>query len=387
MEPVPRGGRAFDLAHLGVFLVALGVPLFGWCFLTPGRLDENRERHAFPTVTDNRSALQDFPPRFEMYLGDHLGGRETLLAWHRRLVFGVMDEPVMANVWVGNDGWLFVKQSDPFRGNPKKPSVAERIDHWTEALSERQAWLKAQGIEYLVVVAPDKASVYPEHLRGYPARHPPLEPGPALARGLEARGVTCVNLLPALLAEKDRTPHALYFKTDSHWTPDGARAGYKAVAKIVAERFPAFRMQPDSAYSLDRVLGTGDLRKLAGTAENEPPESARGYKPLTPFQEHPTPAYIIDLPKAEHLDLRASKLSSATTSGGPTLLFLRDSFGEQFLPFLQSDFPSALVISSYGMPAEVVRLEKPRLVIQLLVARQLYTLTPHNPAALKPGSP
>ena len=117
-----------------------------------------------------RYVLQDFPRHFELYLGDHIGYRDVLLAWHRRVVYGVLDEPVTAKVWIGKDGWLFLYQTDPFLGIPKAPSVASRIDRWTDIFEERHAYLKARGIEYIVVVAPDKADVYPEYLRGYPLR-------------------------------------------------------------------------------------------------------------------------------------------------------------------------------------------------------------------------
>ena len=59
------------------------------------------------------------------------------------------------------------------------------------------------------------------------------------------------------------------------------------------------------------------------------------------------------------------------------------SFGEHLHGFLRSDFRRVSNIGTYGLPLEAVRIEKPQLVIQLLVARQLYYLTPYNRPEVK----
>ena len=378
-----RQRRMFELVSVGVFLLAVGAPLFGLFFCTPGRLDENRERYAFPPLAPKKYVLQDFPKHFEMYLGDAIGFRDVLLGWHRRFVFGALSQPVTAKVWIGKDGWLFVNQTDPFLGNPKKPSAGERVEQWAEAYAEREAWLKARGIDYIVVVAPDKAAVYPEFLRGYPSRHPPLEMGTSLAGQLNARGVKCLNLLPTLLAEKERNPNPVYFKTDSHWTHDGSRAAYRAVAEVIRARFPDFVPKLDSEYHSVEAPAWCDLRKLAGLVEAEERGTARFLEPRTPFQLQDTPDYFAKSPASDHLNLLPSTVTETPTATGPRLLFLGDSFGHHLLPFLQSDFRRAAVLNSYGLPPEAVRIERPKLVIQLLVARQLYSVIPYNSPEIK----
>lgn len=388
MEPIPRsrGRRAVDFITVGVFALVIGLPVFGLFFRTPPKLEENRARYTFPPISAERYVLQDFPRHFEMYLGDHIGYRDVLLAWHRRAVYGLLDEPVTAQAWIGSDGWFYLNQSDPYRGNPKKPSANARTDLWVEALAERDAWFRAQGIEYIVLLAPDKAAVYPEHLRGYPQRHPPLELATPVAEKLKARGVTCVNLLPAIRAEKARHPELLYyFKTDSHWTPDGGRAAYHSAADAVRERFPDFRAHPDRDYTFGTNPG-GDLRALAGIRDDVPMEFARTYVPLTPIDYRATHGYFSPAQKAEQLDKNPIPISTSPSATGPKMLFLHDSFGAFLWPFVASDFRQASSIGTYGVPLEAVRIEKPRLVIQLLVARQLYCFIPSNPPEIAKGS-
>ena len=384
MRPSPRPRRrAFDISAVAIFLLAVGLPLYGLLFRTPGPLDENRDRYTFPAISTKRYALQAFPKHFEMYLGDRIGYREVLLRWQRQLVNGVLDEPVTKEAWVGKDGWIFINQSDPLGGNPKHPSPAARVDRWIEAFEERNAWLKSQGIEYIVVFAPDKAAVYPEHLRGYPARHPPLEMATPAAKILNERGVRCVNMLPAILTEKPSNPHPLYHKTDSHWTHDGARAGYKELSAAVAELFPEFRMQSDSGYDFGTRVFGGDLRKIAGVAADQPPEEVRIWHPRSTITIADAPDYFAVGQREEHLTHIKSTTANQPAATGPETLVLQDSFGDHLLGFIWNDFRHVTRIGTYGMPLEAVRREKPRLVIQILVARQLYWLGPVNPPEVK----
>jgi len=347
MEPKKRSRDriALDGATVAVFLAAVGLPLYGFFFRDPGPLDENRERYVPPRITADRYVHSEFTKHFEMYLGDHIGFRDVLLGWHRRIVFKYLDEPVTDRAWIGRDGWYYLNQSDPYRGNPSKPSVAARGDAWVEAFIERDAWFRSRGIEYIVLFAPDKAAVYPEYLPAQRRRHPPPEIATPVAEKLAARGVKCVNLLPAIRAEKERQPELqYYYKTDSHWTPEAARAAYGEIAAAVRERFPDFRPHPLSDYTFRETPG-GDLRKLAGIRDDEPMETVRTYEPRVPIDYRVTDEYFSAEQRGEQLDKSQSLVSAQPEASGPPMLFLNDSFGAFLQPFLFSDFKSVWCIS------------------------------------------
>jgi len=374
--------RLFDLLAIGLFASAIGLPMFGLFFRDPPKLDENRTRAGLPELPAKKYQFEAFAPRFELYLGDHLGYRDVLLGWHRQVTYGILGEPVTNQAWIGKDGWLYLNQSDPFGGNPKKPTPAERVEKWIDAYEARHHWLKSKGIDYIVVFAPDKAAVYPEYLKGYPARHPPLEMATPAAKILNERGVPCVNLLPALLEEKKSNPNLLYYKTDSHWNYDGARVGYRAIAAAVRERFPKFQIAPESSYAIRaESVVAGDTLRLAGFVEDAEPETIRKWTPLTAMTNR-VALHNFRTPEEKAtwsgVDDRIFEQPLAT---GPTLLFLHDSFGGHLFGFLGSDFSRVMALVTYGLPQEAVRVEQPQLVIQVIVARQLYSLSP--PSSLK----
>jgi alginate O-acetyltransferase complex protein AlgJ len=132
-----------------------------------------------------------------------------------------------AGVLLGRDGWLFTE---------------EEYDLPVDATSVRSAWvtqivdvadrLAREDVRLVVALVPAKA--------GQVAARP--HPLPALAAtrydatlaDLTAHGVATVDLRPALVALGD----AAWLRTDTHWTPEGARAAATAIAAEVARLAP-----------------------------------------------------------------------------------------------------------------------------------------------------
>lgn len=359
-----RTRRTFDILSILLFVMVVAVPVYGLFFRDAPPPEENRKLYPYPIISTKRYVWQSFPKQFEMWLGDHIGYRDVLLNWHSRMIYGVFDQPVTTGAWIGRDGWLFLTQPVPKNG----PNSQERVESWAAALAERHEFLRSRNIEYLVVIAPDKSSVYPEYLRGYPQRHPTPETGTALTERLTRRGVTCVNLLPTLLAAKGTESDLVYFKTDTHWTPSGARVGYSEMARAIGERFPDYRPRPIADYRVREHRETGDLRKMAGVPDDAPREVAATFEPNLPVDQALGPDYSATG--------TPSRISTQATASGPRTILLHDSFGGSWIPFFQTDFRRALFISTYGFPPAAIVAEQPKLVVQLIVARQLYTSLP-----------
>ncbi len=373
--PLPvRVRRVANVVTVLVFFLALGVPLFGFLFREPPPLDENRDRHPFPPVAFKRHVLQDFPQWFSMYFKDRVGYRDVLLKWHKHATYRWLDMPVSSQAWVGKDGWLYLNVADPFVRHPEKGSVNDRVDRWCEAFADRRAYLAERGIEYVVVLVPEKSAVYPEHLTGHPKRHPPPEPLARAEANLRDAGVPCVNLLPVLQSAKET--ESLYFVTDSHWTPVGSRRGYEAICDAVTAKFPAFRPHPEGHYSRREHAHAGDLLRLTGDTDRAPEPYRQYLPPPGTVTVDEAPAFAARLPdpmKPKHLPPVAFGNSSAT---GPGVVFLRDSFGDVLLPFFGADFPRVAAVGTHHFPTALIESEQPTVVVQEIVARFLYSTAP-----------
>lgn len=126
-------------------------------------------------------------------------------------------------VVVGRGGWLYTDEE--FKLDNDSPALIERnlalIDWVKRALAQRH-------IALLVALVPAKTRVYPEHLDH---RQPPALRQALYARTLDALradGIATAGLLQPLRAGKRQQP--TFLRTDTHWTPYGARLAAQAIA-------------------------------------------------------------------------------------------------------------------------------------------------------------
>lgn len=142
-------------------------------------------------------------------------------------------------VVLGKEDWLF--SDEEFKTySDAEPRVQTHLALVTWVRDE----LQRRGSTLSVVLLPSKARVYPEHLsrRKPSAIHADLYP--RLARDLAAAGVMHADLLRAL--QNGKTEDAVFLRTDTHWTPWGARVA----AREVANQLTAARLagQGDATY-------------------------------------------------------------------------------------------------------------------------------------------
>ena len=126
-------------------------------------------------------------------------------------------------VLVGSDGFMFLEHFRP-HPQPGWESQMARAVHVARAVHERLAIL---GIRLLVVPVPSKSMVYPDKLPSSVTAHPELHE--TFLSQLHARDIACVNLLQAL--NNERAQHRVFCKTDTHWTPHGARRAAEEIAR------------------------------------------------------------------------------------------------------------------------------------------------------------
>src|SRR5262245_15939830 len=166
MHRYPGVQRLTEVAVIAIFIITISLPLSGKLLGLESAfaLTENRFPAPFPTFELKGWSLVTFPRRFERYWDDSFAFRRHLIRWHSlaKLRLGLSPSP---KVLLGKDGYLFyaAEQSvDYFRA--VKPFTAAELVRWREDLEGRRAWLAERGIRYLVVVAPNKETIYPEFM-------------------------------------------------------------------------------------------------------------------------------------------------------------------------------------------------------------------------------
>lgn len=391
VEPVSR--KLADYLVIAAFLTGICLPAAGLVggFGMTNLLGEKRTAAGLPSWPTGKEQLLGFPVKFEAYFNDHFAFRDQFIRWHNRasVVWLGMTSPMasaeqqrhgIANealrtlsskVIPGESGWLFYAGDlviDDYRCT--RPFTSDQLAHLQEQLETRRDWLALRGIHYLVVVAPNKHTIYSEFLPQNVNRVGKASRLDQLVDRLNERtDLNVADLRGALLAAKEE--HRTYHRTDTHWNQFGAYMGYREVVRHLARWFPDVRPWPMSDFELRiRHAPGGDLAQVLG---------------------------LPDLLQEEWIELepriaRAAQIANQESSAaGPTLItehqdaslpravVLHDSFTTSLWPFLSEHFSHVQYIGTYGFESDAIEAAKPDVVIQEFVERTLQRPLPENP--------
>ena len=119
---------------------------------------------------------REFPQAFDRAFSDRFGGRDLLVRFHHGALLRVFGVSSLGTVMRGTDGWFYWLGEDGhsldrhYRGTLEFPQAY--VDDTAAELARRHDWLAARGIAYVVVVVPEKFTIYPEHLPPWIAKSP-----------------------------------------------------------------------------------------------------------------------------------------------------------------------------------------------------------------------
>lgn len=349
------------IAFVAVSSVLLLIPVYTMPFMGQSSADnaEKRELAQKPALFTDGSFNMDFFEGMGDYLADHFTLRGRLVAAQSGLkgLFGVSSKE---DVVMGKDGWLYFDKTMPdYMGETTLSKVqAQRLQRVGDLMAE---YVEGQGAAFVLTVAPNKATVYPEHVPYYyPASDSPT-PLCQINTVLNDED-WYVDLTAALTAEADETQ--LYHKRDSHWNNLGARIGYDALMEAADGNVGAYA---DTPYVIESVW-EGDLDKLLG---NE------GKDEQAVWQREFTYEYTSRYRSEEDV-----LITTACESGEGHLLMYRDSFANALLPLLAEQYATATF--SRALPYDLTQVAEGDTVIVEIVERNLTNLLAYAPKMAAP---
>lgn len=365
----------FTRIFVALFFLILWLPLVQMNFPVIPELTthENRKLAEKPRIRQ-MSDLRHYARNYADYFNDHYGFRSFLVRLNSLLHLTVFNTSPTQRVIIGDQGWLWY--NDPQDGVSLKDyygranftedelkRIKDRIIHFHNELMKI-------NIHFLLVIAPNKHTIYPEYLpanirqaRGMKTR---LD---QLTQTLNKSGVDFIDLSSRLLAEKKHTAYPLYYRTDTHWNDLGAFFGYEQIITRLRRTYPGIKQ-----------LGSDDF--ITRAEENREPGDLAGFLNMSGLL---TDTHITLTPRVK---LRATMVSAdyAYRSGNdtvgfqipncglPTLVMFRDSFTDGLIPFLSESFSKSIYLkrtrenlSDFSIYAR----EKPAIVILEIVERNI----------------
>jgi alginate O-acetyltransferase complex protein AlgJ len=204
-------------------------------------------------------------------------GQQTMLADDQALPFAGETEgdaatgqgagqgpTTAAQVLSGQEGWLYLAGEQQNACEPPLP-FDETLRRWAELVKA----VRDSGRRAILIVAPDKASVYPEHLPDdFPAEECARKGKEDMWSLYEAigPGLGIVPLRQRLLRAKERERDIVYLRKDSHWNAIGSlEMVHEVLARFGKGRV---RVRPGDVKS-SNVTYVGDLTQLLGAPEND----------------------------------------------------------------------------------------------------------------------
>ncbi|MFJ6670431.1 hypothetical protein ACIQMJ_04905 [Actinosynnema sp. NPDC091369] len=253
---------------------------------------ENRQLAAFPSITDGWG----FFTGMEKWAADHLPLRSQAVAAADGISRGVFGEPYpfgqkrdtgpvpgsvpeqqaqdepLTGVEIprasgfpvvveGQDGWLFLGYDVQAACQPNKT-----VDEVFGALNRLRAGVEASGREFVLVVAPNKATVVPERLpASYLGSKCYDKARDEFWRRL-APETGALDLRDDLGTAAAKLGGPVYSKIDTHWTHEGGLVMVRAIAEAVEPGSTA-RWRETKAAVVDVP---GDLPTLFGRTQTRP---------------------------------------------------------------------------------------------------------------------
>ena len=270
-----KAPRFNDVAVIVMFLALICLPLSGLVLGLDRRfiLDENRNLTSWPVIKADRATLGALSGKLESYFNDHFGFRKRLIYWlaiAKVQGLGVSSTP---GVTLGSNGWLYLASDSAVQSYRAARPLFVRAARSEPANRRGEARMaRLAGIPYLLVILPNKDTIYPEFM---PAAYNKLHPESRLDQFLNyMKSRSSVSILDVREdLRRARRLERVYDVTDSHWNLRGGYVAYVRIMQALKPRFPHVQAVPRREFREIVEHGPGgDLARMLGIADRLPEE-------------------------------------------------------------------------------------------------------------------
>lgn len=345
--------KKFQIAVIALFLLAITVPLLGMeTGLYIPKNEENRTLAPKAPVTDAKG--------YEAYFNDHFGFRWELVSLCSLWKSMAGNHLVSKEVLKGRAGWLFYTTDnadfDPIATYQGKNLYDEtRLQTICENLQKITDGLKERNIRFLVVIPPNKCTVYPEYLpkaANKPGEQTRLD---QIKNYLKNNSTVDLLDLRPLFAQKKQDA-TLYYKTDTHWNEYGA---FFAAQEILSHLGLTGDSLEDYTVEKSRIDGK-DLARMSALSHVMKDDMV-SIRPSGGFQAYETAGEL----DTDKIGVYEREIQA------PSMMIYRDSFTVAMFPFLAEHFQKSVSNWTFHIKKSDLEIYQPDIVILEILERNI----------------
>lgn len=367
--------------YIILFCTIISIPSFSMLLKLNTLVLDSEKRFANQFPESSVLNFKVFKTELNDYINDQFGGRSVVISkWNTLRILLYNQTSRYSPVVIGRNGWLYYVSSGVKEQYENKfPLTTKTLQKMKKVLEERHYWLKNQGIDYYLVIPAMSLTTYEEYLPKSIMRSdnkPKLDQIYDYLRSTNSP-VKFIDLRKPIFDAKEKEEDILYYKSDSHWNHLGAYYGYRAMYERIRLDHPEFE-KPKTKSDFDwKKFNTteGDLAFLLSLQNKflreeilPIPKKGRKYHEVKSLF-YPTYSgiqsirtYVVKNPKL------------------PKLLISRDSYSNYFVPFLSDHFQRSVYLWTTKFDAQIIKDEKPTIVITEILDRFILDLQKPNPS-------
>jgi len=339
------------------FIIVLWIPAIDMLIKISPKTENTENRKLAEKPKFQLNSISEFQKQYLSYFNDNFGLRNHFIKLNSLIKIILFNISPLENVIIGKDDWLFYREGmGSYQGTDLFSE--EELNKFKNNIEEEAKWLKDKGIFFLLVICPDKQTIYSEYL-----------PSSIKKFGSKTRFDQIIDLFKdnsdikildlREVLRKNKTKYTLYYKTDTHWNNYGVALAYEEISRILHQNFQ--EITPLKMSDLDFYIEGSKGRDLAM---------------MLSMQNQFNDEFI-------SMSIKKSFLSKKL----PSLVFFHDSFGyDKFVPPVPNKLYQLflanferIITQNDEFDYDLVEKEKPTVVVHEVLERYTWRLLKTKP--------
>ena len=366
-----------NIIIIAIFILFLIGPNISY-FFVKDKVDlinyEKRDLSEKPALSF--SELQTYPENFEKYYNDNIPYKNEIRNLRSLILYKYFDTGSNSKVIVGKNGWLFYNSGEQSGDGPildyrNTTSYSQEVyDSTKEIIVNTNNELNKKGIEFYVLVAPNKENTYSDYLEGIVKRSNREE-----SRTEELinylKNNTEINIIyPKEALVNGRNTCNTYYKYDTHWNNYGAYLGVIELMKTIDSKFkePEIQISMQTINEIGNDSSSREGRDLLDM--NSIYYNVKDKEPIiNGFYDNVKYEYEFE----EETEFKKSTSKNAIYD--KTILFVGDSFRSAMFQYVSKLYSNTVFVHRNRYNEDYINKYHPDIVVYETVERSAHALS------------